>query len=72
MTEPHTKPAQDRKCRTCIALDRDDAGEAVCLNIGEPVAPGSSCAQHETPAEFDADMAATQLLRRLRRGARHD
>lgn len=53
-----------RKCANCCAATADGTD---CMNLmGVEFSPESVCAQHKTPAEFDADMAVIQLLRRIR------
>ena len=52
-----------RRCANCCAVTADGLA---CMNLmGAEFSPENVCALHETPAEFDADMAAIHLLRRF-------
>lgn len=51
------KPAA-RTCGTCCSYE-----DGQCWNIGLRVRPGDRCAQHETEAEFTADVEALKRFR---------
>lgn len=50
--------APRRTCATCCSFDNGD-----CMNGLGDVNPGDRCGQHETAAEFDADVAALERFR---------